>query len=110
MLTYKLCEIYTYLPTYLPLSVRFGSCPWSWVIAGVSAAFDWSIIKPARPPNSLEHPQMNLDSKTLRLRTAPLHQMFGKGGSVPLKEYKGVSNIKKPNPFFAASAVAAAFD
>ena len=33
--------------------LRLGSCQWNWVVAGATAAFDWPLMVPVRPPNSM---------------------------------------------------------
>ena len=30
--------------------LRLGSCQWNWVVADATAAFDWSLMVPGRPP------------------------------------------------------------
>ena len=30
--------------------LRLGSCQWNWVVTGATAAFDWSLLVPIRPP------------------------------------------------------------
>ena len=40
--------------SYLLHSVlRLGSCQWNWVVAGATAAFDWSLMVTVRLPNPM---------------------------------------------------------